>query len=189
MADMMETTAELLDRWRSGDEAAVGRLLERYLPSLQRWAHGRLPSYARSLADTHELVQDAVMHALSRTAGFQPRHEGSLYAYLRQAVINRIRDEYRRAQRAPGRVDVSLERPADDNRSPLEQAIGQESLGRDIAALEKLEERERSMIVARMELLLSYEEIATKFGLKSASTARGTIARALARLSRYMAEP
>jgi RNA polymerase sigma-70 factor, ECF subfamily len=188
MADIMETTVELLDRWRSGDQVAGDRLVERYLPRLKRWAHGRLPNYARSLADTQDLVQEVLIQALSRTAGIQPRHEGALQAYLRQAIVNRIRDEYRRAQRSPARTELA-DAIAESSLSPLEQAIGQESAGRYLDALAKLDEEERSMIVARIELGLSYEEIAKQSGLKSASAARATIARAIARLSRYMAAP
>ena len=46
-----DSTQQLLHRIRAGDDAARERLLARYLPMLRRWAHGRLPSYARDLGD------------------------------------------------------------------------------------------------------------------------------------------
>src|SRR5829696_8052644 len=42
-----ESSLALVERARDGDDEALGRLCARYLPRLQRWAHGRLPSWAR----------------------------------------------------------------------------------------------------------------------------------------------
>src|SRR5262245_6173908 len=39
-----EPTMELVIRARKGDRMATEALLERCLPQLQRWAHGRLPA-------------------------------------------------------------------------------------------------------------------------------------------------
>jgi len=91
----------LLAKARKGDGQAVELLFERCLPALRRWARGRLPSYARDLADTQDLVQETVLHTLNKLESFEPRHQGALQAYLRQAVANRIRDEIRRVTRRP----------------------------------------------------------------------------------------
>jgi RNA polymerase sigma-70 factor (ECF subfamily) len=61
-----EPTLELVVRARAGDRAAVEALLQRCLPSLKRWAHGRLPPAARGSLDTGDLVQEAALHALRR---------------------------------------------------------------------------------------------------------------------------
>ena len=102
--DLLERSSETLDlitRAQAGDALAVESLVERCLPPLRRWARGRLPQYARDLADTQDLVQESVLHALQRLKQFEYRHDGALQAYLRQAVNNRILDEIRRAQRRP----------------------------------------------------------------------------------------
>src|SRR5215475_9014372 len=87
-----EMTTELLHRVKGGDHAALERLLERCLPALQRWAHGRLPGYARDMLETQDLVQEAVIAALRNLQAFEPRHHGALQAYLRQSVKNRVLD-------------------------------------------------------------------------------------------------
>src|SRR6187402_3509845 len=69
-----EPTIELVVRARAGDRNAVEALLQRCLPSLRRWAHGRLPSAARGAFDTEDIVQDAALHALRRLDVFEPRH-------------------------------------------------------------------------------------------------------------------
>jgi RNA polymerase sigma-70 factor (ECF subfamily) len=53
---------------------------------LRRWARGRLPQWARSAADTQDLVQDAVMKALPHLHAFEVRRPGALQSYLREAV-------------------------------------------------------------------------------------------------------
>src|SRR5262245_54752392 len=97
-AGRIENTAEtepmfdLITRARAGDPTALDELLVRCLPSLQSWAHGRLPVYARGALDTDDLVQQAAYQTLRRLHLFEPRHVHSLQAYLREAVVNRIRD-------------------------------------------------------------------------------------------------
>ena len=73
-----ESTATLLSLMRDGDGAARERLVARYLPLLRRWAHGRLPGYARDLNDTNDLVQITLMSALRNLEQFESRHEGAL---------------------------------------------------------------------------------------------------------------
>ena len=96
-----EDTIELLNRVKRGDEAALDALLARCIPALRRFAHGRLPFSARGMQDTDDLVQDTVVKALRRLATFEAYHEGALQAFLRQAVLNRIRDIIRQRNRRP----------------------------------------------------------------------------------------
>src|SRR5688572_3737271 len=72
-----EPTMELLLRAQGGDRGAVEALLQRSLPSLRRWAHGRLPTAARGYLDTEDLVQESALHALRRLDYFEPRHVGA----------------------------------------------------------------------------------------------------------------
>ena len=95
----LESTADLLSRVRGGDPAAREQLFARYLPILKRWAHGRLPGSARNLADTDDLIQTSLLRALNRVGEFEPRHEGAFLAYLRQTLLNALRDEIRRSRR------------------------------------------------------------------------------------------
>src|SRR6187402_2916368 len=124
-----DATIQLLERARAGDQAALDRLFARYLKPLRRWASGRLPRWARDMADTQDLVQETLFQTFKRIEAFEPRGEGALQAYLRQAVLNRIREELRRAKRRPPRSELDPE--AEGNaRSPLEEAIGQEAVER-----------------------------------------------------------
>ena len=118
-----ESTFELIDRARKGDQVALDRLFARHLRPLQRWASGRLPGWARDLADTDDLVQDTLLQTFKRIGDFEARRVGALQAYLRQAVVNRVRDELRRKGRRPDSTDLDGVE-LDAAQSPLEEAIG-----------------------------------------------------------------
>lgn len=178
----VESSAELLVRVRAGDRDALERLLHLYVPALRRWARGRLPRWARDLAETEDLVHDAVLKTFHRLDTFEYRAEGALQAYLRQAVMNRIRDECRRVGRRPAAAPLDDEMPGTD-KSPLERAIGTEGVERYEAALLALRQEDREAIVARIEMGYSYAEVAVMLGKPSADAARVAVSRALVRLA------
>lgn len=182
-----EKTRDLLARARGGDREAVDGLCARYLPRLTQWARGRLPRGAREAVDTDDLVQETVLRTFGRLDSFDDRGEGALQAYLRQAVLNRIRDEVRRAGRRPRAPEGALGERPDPGPSPLEEAIGREAVALYEEALARLAEPDRAAIVARVELGLSYEEIAEALGRPSLDAARMSVTRALVRLAREMA--
>lgn len=177
-----EPTIELVLQARGGDRMALEALLERCLPPLKRWAHGRLPAHARGSLDTGDLVQEAALHVLARLDKFEPRHVGAMQAYLRMSVINRIRDEIRRVGRRPEAVEFTDDTPGDAT-SPLEAAIRDEAYQRYRNALEQLRTRDREMVVARIEVQWSISEIAHRFGMASVDAARVAVSRSLKRLS------
>lgn len=181
----LDGTLELLARVREGDASALDALFARCLPALRRWARGRLPAAARGALDTQDLVQDTVVNALRRLDHFEARHEGALQAYLRQAVLNRIRDEARRIVRRPAAVELRESHPA-DQASPLDVAIGRQGVERYEAALQRLRPADREAIIGRLELQHDYQELAAILDKPSANAARVAVTRALARLMEHM---
>jgi RNA polymerase sigma factor (sigma-70 family) len=180
-----ETTIRLLARARAGHQDALDTLFARYLPPLRRWASGRLPRWARDISDTQDLVQDTLLQTFKRMDAFEPRNEGALQAYLRQAVMNGIRDELRRRSRRPGAAPLDSQQ-IDIGPSPLEQAIGHEALERYEAALQTLRDEDREAVIGRLELGLTYEELADALGKSSPDAARKTAQRALVKLIEEM---
>jgi RNA polymerase sigma-70 factor, ECF subfamily len=180
-----ESTMRLLERAREGDREALDRLVSRHLIPLKRWAKGRLPRWARDLADTDDLVQDTLLQTFRRIGDFEARGVGALQAYLRQAVVNRVRDELRKKGRRPESTDLDGLQ-IDAGLSPLEEAIGRESLARYERALATLTEDEREAIVGRVEMGYSYEELADVLGKPSSEAARKAARRALVRLTQEM---
>ena len=170
---------------REGDKDSLERLVQRHLAPLRRYVSGRLPRWARDLADTDDLVQDTLLRTFSRIDAFEDRGVGALQAYLRQAVVNRLRDELRRKARTPALVDVDgLDVPGPG--SPLEEAIGAEAAARYVAALAKLKPEEREAIIGRVEMEYSYADLADVLGKPTADAARKAARRALLRLAEEM---
>jgi RNA polymerase sigma-70 factor (ECF subfamily) len=175
----------LLERAQRGDRGALDDLIARYLPRMQRWASGRLPHRARDLADTQDLVQETVLQVVRKLDTFEVRGEGAFQAYLRQAILNRIREELRRANRRPSRSELDSQAP-DEGRSPLDEAIGQEAVERYERALATLRPQDREAVVARIELGCTNQEVAELLGKPSANAARMAVERAIVRLARAM---
>lgn len=180
-----DSTFELVERAKGGDREALDRLFTRFLPGLRRWASGRLPRWTRGVMDTDDLVQETVIRAVRRMDAFESRHEGALQAYLRQAIMNRIRDEVRRTKRSPVATELD-ENQSDRAASPLETAIGQEAVARYEAALARLRPEEREAVVARIEMDGTYQDVAQALGKSSADAARMAVSRALLRLAEEM---
>lgn len=182
-----DRTLELLRRLRAGDDAALDILIARYIPELTRWATGRLPGWARHAVDTDDLVQETLIQVFKKLDTIDYRGEGALFAYLRQSVLNRLRNQVRWAGRRP--VSTVLDDALEDDRlSPLEAAIGAESVERYEAALERLRPEEREAIIARIELGLSYPELAQALCKPSPDAARMAVARAMVRLTEELRE-
>jgi len=179
-----ETTV-LLSRAQAGDARALNELCVRLVPRLRRWASGRLPPGARSLTDTEDVVQDAVVQSIKRLVEFEPQRAGAFFAYLRQAVMNRIRDQIR-IRNVGERVFDALDEPLSPFHSPLAEVVGRETLERYEAALARLSDSDQEAIVARVEMNCEYDEIAATLGAASAHAARMKVSSALVKLAKEM---
>lgn len=182
----LDTTAALIHRVKSGDAAAREQLVLRYLPLLKQWAHGRLPSNARGLIETSDLVQVTLVRALNHLDTFEPRREGAFLAYLRQTLMNQLRNEIRRSARDP---EQNLpEDPPDDRASLLEELVDREVLDAYESGLAALPETMQEAVILSLEFGFSHREVAEAIGSPSANAARMMVSRALVKLSQVMDE-
>jgi len=183
-----ESTVTLVEKARGGDRASLEALLQRSLPELKRWAHGKLPPYARGSLDTGDVVQETALHVLRRLDHFEPQHVHSMQTYLRRAVINRIRDELRRIGRQPPPQEL-VDEPPSTALSALEMAIRGQEYNRYRTAIDGLNAKDRQLIVARIELQWSYEEVARMLGLPTPNAARVATLRALKKVTKAIGQP
>lgn len=175
----------LVRRARGGDASALHSLFVRHMGPLQRWARGRLPRWARTIADTADLVQEALVQTLRRLDDFEPQGHSALQAYLRRAVDNRINDEFRRIARR-GLAGALDEGQPDGRPSPLDEAVAQQTEARYRAALARLRPGDRRLVVGRVELGYSLEQLALLTNRTRVDTARVALRRALERLALEM---
>jgi RNA polymerase sigma factor (sigma-70 family) len=188
VANHTATSLQLLRRARGGDRSALDALFARHVPWLQRWAHGRLHMWARTAVDTADLVQDAVLQTFRRLDQFEPRGHHALRAYLRQAIQNRIHDEHRRVM-TRGVHEELQDGHSDPSPSPFETLLNTDAEERYRRGLMRLRDPERELIVGRVELGYSYDQLATLTGRRTPDAARVALKRALFRLVQEMGQP
>jgi RNA polymerase sigma-70 factor (ECF subfamily) len=131
------------------------------------------------------VVQEAMTRVFRRIEHFEPQRQQALRAYLRRAVMNRIRDEIRSSRRRGAEVDVEdvdLTVPA----SLFDHLVDREREARYREGLSKLRPEDREAIVARLELGYTYEQVAIATGRPTPEAARLAIRRALLRLAEVM---
>jgi RNA polymerase sigma-70 factor (ECF subfamily) len=186
-AALPESSLALLRRAQAGDRAALDLLLTRYRPRLRRWAHRRLPGWARDMAETDDLVQDTFVKAIRNLDSFVVEGEGGFQNYLRASIANAIRDEIRKARRRPaiGVLDSAL--PSEEE-SPLERVVGRRRLARYEAALGRLTPEDRDAVVARLEFGFTHSELAAALGKRTPDAARKVCQKAIERLLSIMSE-
>lgn len=184
-ARALTSTRTLLYRIREGDERAREELVARFLPGLRRWARGRLPARARSIADTDDLVQVSLVRALRRVEEFDPRREGAFLAYLHRILLNCIREEIRRAASRPQATELAEDLP-EDRPALLDRTIGHGAVDAYEQALAELPERQQQALILRIEFGFSFPEIATMMGGTTPDAVRMQVTRGLVRLAERM---
>ena len=98
-----ESTRELVDRARRGDQEAVDRLFPRHMRPRQweradAWHRGRATSPTPTVSSSTPYFR--------RLGTLQTSNPRAFQAFLRQAVVNRLRNELRRKGRLPKAIDV-----------------------------------------------------------------------------------
>ena len=180
-----ESSFALVLRARTGDEAAIEQLFARYSTRLRRWAHGRLPGYARSYGDTNDLVQDTMIQVFKSLDAFEPRHAGAFLAFVRQTLRNKLIDRLR-AAKSRGVSEPIDDRHASTLPSPHEQAVATRLLESYEHGLEQLKPAYQEAIFVRVELGLSWTEVMDILHKSSTAAAQMTVHRALVALAREM---
>ena len=178
----LDSTRQLISRCNEGDRDARDLLARRCLPTLQRWARGRLPLYGRDLAETDDLVQITVVRAFNNLERFESEGQGAFLAYLRSILLSCAKDEVRRTMRARQRIV-----PADTLRlmgaRTEDSTLELEELEAFEARVDRLPEPKRSAVILRVEMGFDYEFIAEELNYASANAVRMMIQRALAELA------
>jgi len=144
--------AELIARWRAGDERAATALVERHAPALARFA-----SSMGEREDVEELVQDTFVRAFGALDTF--RADSSLRTWL-FTILRHLRLDRRRAEkRRRDRVEVQ-EGDAASGYDALDGLVATETEARVRRAVAQLTPMQREVFTLRVAEGLSYREIA-----------------------------
>jgi RNA polymerase sigma-70 factor (ECF subfamily) len=190
----------LLAGARTGDESALGRLLERYRAYLTLLARLQIGRRLQGKADEADMVQDTFLEAARHFALFRGETEPEFTAWLRQILATCLAHLVRRYYGTQAR-DVRLERMLEDDLVQSSQAIdrgliaeqsspSQRASRREQAvlladALERLPPDYREVIILRHLEGLTFPEVATRMG-RSLDSVEKLWVRALPRLRRAL---
>lgn len=174
----------LVDRFKSGDQAAFNEMVSRYWDRIYAMVHQLL----RNQQDAEEVTQDAFIRAHRGLANF--RGESAFSTWLYQIATNLARNRYWYWWRRKRDKTVSFDQPVSENSdTPLSEILGaevdtpddvtvtQEFVDRIASGMEKLSPKHREILILRNVKNLSYEEIADILQL-SVGTVKSRIARA-----------
>ena len=106
-----DTIADLLERARNGDRAAVGSLLEGHRTRLKRMLALRIDGRLRGRVEAADIIQDAFLEATLRLDDYLREPSMPFYLWLRFLTMQRLHAIYREhlgAQKRDARREVAL---------------------------------------------------------------------------------
>lgn len=177
--------AHLLEQARSGDVEAFGRLVELH----QDYIHNAVYHLLGSREDAADVAQEVFMRAYDKLQGFQGRARFGTWVY--GIMLNCVRNHWRRGKRrwtlsldGPGADDGTPHLdPSDPADGPLESVMQSERVRMVRAAIARLDEGLREILVLRDIEGLSYEELSEVLELE-AGTVKSRLHRAREALRR-----
>jgi RNA polymerase sigma-70 factor (ECF subfamily) len=175
--------AALAERARRGDERAFEELVRMH----QGIAHRTAFLLTGSSADAEEAAQTAFVKAWSALPRFRPG--APFKPWLLRIVANEAHNRRRSAGRRAALElrATAAQPPVDAAPSPEGAAIGREAREVLLAAVARLDERDRDVLTCRYFLELSEDETAEVLGVRR-GTVKSRTARALARLREEVGE-
>jgi RNA polymerase sigma-70 factor (ECF subfamily) len=196
------TPEGLLARARSGDQEALGQLLQLYRNYLRLQARTLIDSTLQRRLAPSDLVQETFLEAHRDFGQFAGSTEAELVAWLRQVLVRNLADQVKRHQsrkrdvRRAESLEAMLERSSRRVEealragisSPSAQARRREQAVLLADALAALPPDYREVIVLRHLEHLKFDEVAARMG-RSSGAVRMLWARALERLNRLLEGP
>jgi RNA polymerase sigma-70 factor (ECF subfamily) len=192
-----DDTRTLLQRWHTGDRAAIEALVARDLQWITTFVRSRLGPLLRARGETMDYVQDAVIEVLAYTPRFVTDDRARFRGLLARIVENHLRDAHDHHQ--AGRRTPARERPLPDDSvldldaprrtitEPGSRAARNEREAWVRLALELLPGEDRQVLLLRQWQELEFAAIGERMGL-SEDAARMRFQRALPKLARKLEE-
>jgi RNA polymerase sigma-70 factor (ECF subfamily) len=184
----------LVDRFKSGDQAAFDEMVGRYWDRIYAMVNQLL----RNSQDAEEVTQDAFIRAHRGLVNF--RGDSAFSTWLYQIATNLARNRYWYWWRRKRDKSVSFDAPvSSDNattladlipaevETPDDITVTQEFVARIAKGMERLSAKHREILTLRNIKNLTYEEIAEILGI-SVGTVKSRIARARESLRRKLGE-
>lgn len=187
-----EKVNEWISRARSGDRAALGRLLDLYRPLLRARAHESLGVDLRIRVDESDVVQQVCLAAHDGIARFEGTGQPELLQWLLRIVEHTIlrvaereRDAERRAINREVRGSGPLHQAADPHTSPSRRAIRGEQRRILEDAIRQLPDDQQAAVRMKYLEQTTLAETAQRLG-KTEDAVSGLLQRGITRLNRIL---
>lgn len=189
---MHDDEARLYGQATQGDQDALDRLLQRYLPQLHAFVHARLGAELRARESSLDVVQSVCRELLSARAQFDFQGEDRFRGWLFTAALNKVRERHRRLHADKRDIAREVDAEAADSfaavahlLTPSQDAIGNETTAALRASLAALSEEHREVITLARLVELPHRIIAEIMS-RSEEATRQLLARAMVQLVREL---
>ena len=177
-----------------GDQDAMARLLERFLPELRAFVRLRTGPRLLAQESPDDLVQSVCREVLGNLDGFDYRSEQAFKSWLFLNALHKVQDKaryYSAKKRSPQQPWPDCEDPQHLSGyvsllSPSRVAIAREDVARLEQVFDQLSDEHREVITLHRIVGLDHEQIGEQMG-RTAASSRVLLHRALARLGRLVA--
>jgi RNA polymerase sigma-70 factor (ECF subfamily) len=194
-------TLALLERVRRGDRSAIDGLLERHRTAIRRMIDRRMDRVVQRRVDASDIVQDVLLEANRRLGDYLANPTMPFQLWLRHMARDRLIDAHRRHRVASTRSvdrEVPLAATGDDDGAadpvagladreltPAAAATWRELERRFAAAVERLDEADREIVLLRHFEHLSTAEAAEALSLSKPAAGMRYL-RAMRRLREFL---
>ena len=148
--------AELIERWKAGDQRAAAELVDRHASALARFA-----ASCGAREDIEELVQDTFVRAFASLGSF--RGDSSLRTWLFTIQRRLLLDRRRSARKRRGDVQIQEDDVATEY-TALDGVVADETERMLVKAMGRLSPMQREVFTLRVTEGMSYRDIADVLG-------------------------
>jgi RNA polymerase sigma factor (sigma-70 family) len=177
---------QALRQAQAADKYAMGLLYRRFLPVVYRYTLARVGDAPTA----EDITSETFFVVVARIAETRAHDELTFVAWALGIARNQIAMHFRRLRSRPTTqlltaeaADIASAQPSD--RDPLDVITARESLAEVVAALDRLTEEQRTVILYRCVLGYSADDVAQLLG-KHSGAIRALQFRALASLARFL---
>lgn len=185
--DLGSRTRVLVAAARKGEAPAHRELVLRFASPLRKLLAARTPIALRTVTDVEDLAQDTWARAFAHLDTFEFRGVGSFWCWLRRIALNELAMQLRSRGAAKRGTAQALPESGVAPRTPAPGPHTQASRGDDLErierALEALGARQREAVLLRIELDLSFDEIARECSFATPDAARMAVTRGVEQIA------
>lgn len=164
-----------LPNWEQGNDQDLENILRRHLPWVQSFVRHKLGGFRRSMGETGDFVQEAMMQFLKHGPRIHLSNDRQLRALLGKIVENVICDKYAwfmakrrdmaRERPLPPDSTLNLDPPEERQETPSQIVYQHEQEAWTRLGLELLDPRDREAIILHHWESLSFSEMGKLLGI------------------------